>query len=208
MSAAKSYVTRSPRRQTGVTLIEALIAALILAIGILGVVSLLAMSKTSQHEGIQRTRAIALADDMMERVRRNPAAVASYDLGLAVPLGNASRGLIQPVPNCVGATCTRAQLATQDLWAWEQLLDGAAATVTLGGAITPTAGLRGAVACIDFTADIGKTNTGILNIVIQWQGLKDTFDAIDGGITCGDDSDAGDTRRQILLSSYIVDETE
>lgn len=208
MSPARAYLARSPRLQAGLTLIEALIAALILAIGILGVVSLLAMSKTSQHEGIQRTRAISLADDMMERIRRNPAGVATYDRGLATPLGG-STFTSQPTADCVSSSCTSAERANQDLWAWEQLLDGAAATEIIEGGAVNTARLREVVACIDFTADLGKTSTGVVNIVIQWEGLQESFDAIaGGGITCGDDSDAGVSRRQIVLSSYIVDETE
>ena len=49
-----------PLKHRGVTLIEALITGLILAIGIIGVVSLLAMAKASQHEAMQRTRAISM----------------------------------------------------------------------------------------------------------------------------------------------------
>ena len=44
--------------QRGFTLIEALIAFVILSVGLLGIVSLQAMAKTSQHLAIQHTRAV------------------------------------------------------------------------------------------------------------------------------------------------------
>ena len=195
--------------QAGVTLIEALIAGVILAIGILGVVSLITMSKVSQHQAIQRTRAVALADNILERIRRNPAGLATYNGGLANPLGNASI-TNEPSPDCSSATCTTVEMAAHDLWAWEQLLDGTSVTVTDGGTTTATAGMRSLRGCIIFTADTGKTSTGIVSVVLQWQGLSESTDAVAaGGDVCGGDA-AGtdDTRRQIIINSYVIDEQE
>ena len=63
------------RAQSGFTLFEVPIAFVILSVGLAGVVSLQALSKTSQHQAIQRSRVIALAEEMMEMVRGNPAAL-------------------------------------------------------------------------------------------------------------------------------------
>ena len=205
------------RVQSGFTLIEALVAAFVLAVGIMGIVSLLSLSKVSQHESIQRTRAVVLVNDILERIRRNPAGMSVYrcamfsvepsDICLEMePLGDASRGT-EPVPNCHSATCTPAELAAHDLWAWEQLLNGASAIVTDGGA--PTVGLRNVSACVNFTADDGRQNTGIVDVVIQWQGLQETADAvISGGTVCGDAAAEDTTRRQVIVNSYVMDETE
>ncbi len=192
--------------QSGFTLIETLVAAFILAVGIMGIVSLLSLSKVSQHASIQRVRAVVLADDILERIRRNPAGMSVYNVGLSAPLGDASRGT-EPVPNCHSATCTPAELATHDLWAWERLLDGTSAIVTDSGA--STVGVRNVRACIDFTADVGRQNTGIVDVVIQWQGLQETADAvISGGTLCGGATDSDATRRQVILNSYIRDERD
>ena len=194
------------RAQSGFTLIEALVAAFILAVGIMGIVSLLSISKVSQHASIQRTRAVVLADDILERIRRNPAGMSVYNVGLSAPLGDASRGT-EPVPNCHSATCSKTELAAHDLWTWERLLDGASAIVTDGGA--PTVGLSDVSACIDFTADDGRQNTGIVDVVIQWQGLQETADAvISAGTVCGDAAAEDTTRRQVIVNSYVMDETE
>ena len=187
--------------QSGFTLIETLVAAFILAVGIMGIVSLLSLSKVSQHESIQRTRAVVLAEDILERIRRNPAGMSVYNMGLSAPLGGASIGA-EPVPNCHSATCTPDALATHDLWAWERLLDGTSAIATDSEA--STVGLRDVSACIDFTADDGRQNTGIVDVVIQWQGLQETADAVIGGGTlCGDATVEDTTRRQVSVNSYI-----
>ena len=196
----------SSRAQSGFTLIEALVTAFILAVGIMGIVSLLSISKVSQHESIQRTRAVVLAGNILERIRRNPAGMSVYNMGLSAPLGGASIGA-EPVPNCHSATCTPDALATHDLWAWERLLDGTSAIATDSEA--STVGLRDVSACIDFTADDGRQNTGIVDVVIQWQGLQETADAvISGGTVCGDATAEDTTRRRVIMNSYVMDERE
>lgn len=199
-----------PPGQRGAGLIEVLIAALILAIGILGIIGLLGTSATAQYESIQRIRAVSLADNILERIRRNPAGLTTYDdRDTTRPLGS---GSIQqePSPNCLSASCSPGELAAYDLWSWEQLLDGGSATITEGGKTTNTASLRELRACIDFTPDTGKTSTGIVDVILQWRGVKETGDgvqagnAVCGGATAGSDK----LRRQLVLSSYVIDETE
>ena len=196
-------------RQSGFTLIEALVAAVILAIGVLGVVSLLTMSKVSQHEGLDRVRAVALADDMIERIVRNPGAMDTYDdIGLDAPVGGNTIDEV-PDPDCRIAVCDNPEeLANFDLWAWEQLLDGRATTFDDGGTTTPAVALRNVQGCIVFTADTDWENRGIVDVIIQWQGLKETADAVDGGAVCGDADDEDLTRRQVVVSTYVIDELE
>ncbi|MEM7279391.1 MAG: type IV pilus modification protein PilV [Pseudomonadota bacterium] len=210
LPATKPLKPQTMRRQQGFSLIEALIAGVILAIGILGIVSLLAMSKASQHEGIQRVRAVSLADDILERIRRNPSAMATYDIGLNAPLGSKPTPPTEPSPNCTTATCDFEQLALHDLWTWEQLLDGASATITdAGGSTVRTAAMRNVQACIEFSADTGKNNTGTVDVVLQWDSLQESTDGVDpAGTRCGSATAENLARRQLIVSSYVVDETE
>lgn len=191
--------------QRGFTLIEALIAFVILSVGLLGIVSLQSMAKTSQHLAIQHTRAVTLADGIIERVRVNPAGMASY--GNVGPLGGASLGVDEPAPNCRDAACDPLELADHDLWVWERALDGAGATI---GA-TNTAGLIDPQACTVFEpAALDKPNTGELKVIIQWRGLNESFDAVQegepvcGGLEAGEDP----YRRQVVTNTYVVDERE
>lgn len=188
--------------QRGFTLIEALIAFVILSVGLLGIVSLQSMAKTSQHLAIQHSRAVTLADAIVERIRVNPTAMATY--GSVGPLDGST--LAAPAPNCHEAACDPTELANYDLWAWEQAMNGAGATV--GGA--NTAGLIEPRACLEFFPAAGKINTGKLRVIIQWRGLHDSFDAVrEGETTCGGADAATDNfRRQVITSTYVVDEGE
>ncbi len=191
--------------QRGFTLIEALIAFAILSFGVLGIVSLMGVSKTSQYLAIQHTRAVTLSDAIVERIRSNPAGLPVYDIGTGTPVGGTSRGA-EPAPNCRAATCSTDQLALHDLWVWEQALNGAMATVD--GA--DTAGLIEPRGCIVFTASPGHDRTGLLSVIIQWRGLQKSRDAVqDGEMICGG-SDAGtdEYRRQVVTNTYVLDETE
>ena len=193
--------------QGGFTLIEALIAFVILSVGLLGVVSLLSMSKTSQHLAVQHTRAVTLADAIVERIRVNPGGMATYDIG-TTPVGGGTRTLAK---DCRATTCNQAELAAYDLWAWEQALDGAGAKIGTEN----TAGLISPNGCIEFTSTdpTNRPNTGQLRVVIEWRGLHESFDAVqatDADLTiCGGAAaGADDFRRQVVINTYVVDEED
>lgn len=77
-------------RQSGFTLLEVLVAILVLSIGLLGLAGLMASSIRNNHSAQQRTQATWLAYDVIDRMRVNrPAAIASSD-NYNVALGAAS----------------------------------------------------------------------------------------------------------------------
>lgn len=79
----------TPAASGGFSLLEVLIAVLILAIGILGAASL-QLSALRYHSGsLHATQASLLANDLLERVRANPEQLASYALTL-------EQGCVQP----------------------------------------------------------------------------------------------------------------
>ena len=205
MSLAHSSRVRKQRVQSGFTLVEVLITFVILAIGLLGIVSLQALSKTSQHQSIQRSRAVSMADIMLERIRINPAGLVAYATGGSGPLGDGQISS-EPSPDCVTAPCDPNDMADHDLWAWEQLLDGDAATIAGAG----TAGLIEPQGCIIFSAVPGKLRTGLLSVQVQWRGLSETTDGVpSGGVACGGATAGSDAyRRQVTASTFVLDEAE
>ena len=208
MLLAHRKYSRTARSHRGFTLIEVLVTFVVLAIGLLGIVSLQALSKTSQHQGIQRTRAVAIADGLLEKIRINPAGLTTYAIGLN-PLGGGSIST-EPSPNCISASCTPTEMAAHDLWEWERALDGTAVTVD-GGTIA-TAGLINPQACVTFTAAAGKTSTGLLQVLVQWSDLRETIDAVQSGdvdVACGGAVAGGDPfRRKVTASTFVIDEDE
>ncbi len=195
---------RSRHRQRGFTLIEALIAFVLLSVGLLGIVSLQAMAKSSQQLALQHTRAVTIADAIVERIRVNPAGIVTYHTGTGSPIGVTATS--EPNPDCGTAACTPAQLAAHDMWAWEQSLRGAGAQISG----TNTAGLIEPRGCIVFTPAPDRARTGQLSVIIQWRGLKESYDAVQRGeATCGGAAAGADLfRRQVVTNTFVVDEKE
>ncbi len=191
------------RKQSGFSLIEVLIAFIILTIGLLGIVNLQAMSKKFTHQAAQRTIAVSLADNIVERIRFNPAALLTYTNSAAVGGDTIAN---EPNPNCSAAICSNTELATHDLWEWEEALDGAAST--FGGA--NTSGLIEPKACFNFTARAGLTRTGFLTVRVQWKGLNNLSDAVtEANTNCNNTAANEDPfRRQVVVNTYVIDDTE
>jgi type IV pilus assembly protein PilV len=98
-------------RQRGVSIVEALVALVILSVGMLGIAGLYLLSVQSNRTAQTRTAAVHLINDMADRLRTNAAAMGSYALTL---------GAVPPVAgkDCSTEVCTPAQVAAYDLRAW------------------------------------------------------------------------------------------
>ena len=211
MNILQKKLPTSHSLQRGFTLIEALIAFVILSVGLLGIVSLQAMAKTSQHLAIQHTRAVTIADAIVERIRVNPGGIDIYNIGAGNAVGVSP--MTEPSLDCreEADACDADDIAAYDLWAWEQALLGAGATI----AGANTAGLIEPRGCIVFNPAPGRARTGQLTVIVQWRGLHESYDAVQGGETvCEDSSDpaaaAGtdNFRRKVVTNTYVVDEAE
>lgn len=115
------------RRQIGFTLIEVLVAVLVLGLGLLGVAALQANALKTNHSALQRSQAVMLAYFMLDAMRANRAAAQA---------GSYNRGTLPDTPECTAPT--ESDLVTHDQAQWF-----AALKETLGNAPT-TCGL---IAC-------------------------------------------------------------
>lgn len=97
------------KRLAGFTLIEVLVALVVMSVGMLGIAGLYVHSLQSGRTSMLRHNAINLAGDIADRIRANPRAGAAYALGGA---NN----------NCVGGgiDCTRDEMAGNDVFLWDQ----------------------------------------------------------------------------------------
>lgn len=110
----------------GFTLLEVLVALVVLSIGLLGIAGLHIDGVRTGQSALQRTYAVNLASDMADRIRANPG--GNYDVGA---------GAAGPAPNPVCADsvdgeapgdCTPDQMAAYDVWEWRTALDASSAT--------------------------------------------------------------------------------
>ena len=103
---------------TGFSLLEVLIALLILAVGLLGMASLMLHSMKSNQSSYQRTQASLLAYDMAERLRLNPTiATAGNNYVIA---STASPG---SAVTCPSGICTAAQSSAVDVYEWSKAIN-------------------------------------------------------------------------------------
>lgn len=190
---------RGARRQAGFSLIEVLISLLVISVGLLSIASLQLLSKRSTYDAAQRTTAALLADDMLSRMRNNPGALINY---LPGAIGSATGAtLAQPAALCEeGTTCTAEELATWDLWQWEQFLDGMQAqtadNVGAGGLVAP-------MACFVGPAFGGN---GTYTLAIAWRGMTPGTSpgTSDCGAGSGNYGDADEYRRVLVVSTFIA----
>jgi type IV pilus assembly protein PilV len=106
---------RIPRPTNGgFALINALVAATVLATGLLGSAAMLVHSLQASRLALQQTQAVALAADMADRLRANSSAGAAFAL---------SPGTILDAPSTACATvnqCSPQQVAALELYLWQQ----------------------------------------------------------------------------------------
>jgi type IV pilus assembly protein PilV len=109
---------RGPLRQQGASLIEVLVAVLILALGVLAMAGVLAISNRFGKTSEMRSASTLLAADMADRMRANLAGLSSYAL---MPTAlNASAG---SASTCTTpGACTAAEMAAVDLAEWNATL--------------------------------------------------------------------------------------
>jgi len=109
---------------SGFTLIEVLVALVVLSVGLLGMAKMVMVSAHSNDSAYLRSQATALAYAILDNMRanRDQAILHAYDTPLGVMPAD-------PGP-CFAAPCAAATLAQFDVFRWKQRLDSA---VTVAG---------------------------------------------------------------------------
>lgn len=175
-------------KQQGMTFIEVLVALFILVTGVLGAVAMQTTAKQGSFDAMQRSLASSLAQDIIERMRSNDADGAT----LAQYVGTHG-GVAKSVPadrcNTAGSDCTAAQIATNDLYEWTELLIGGEAKING----VNVGGLANGIGCV-------TRNGQEVTVVISWQGRTDTVDG--GSGDCGSLTD-NSRRRQLSLTTFL-----
>lgn len=83
------HTMTSPRRQQGATLLEVLVAFLILTFGLLGLAGMQITALKNNQSALQRSQASVLAHFMMDAMRANRASALAGDYNLGNPATNA-----------------------------------------------------------------------------------------------------------------------
>ena len=180
----------------GFSLIELLVAVVIFSVGMLAVAGLQTVSKRANFEGLQRATATQIATSLLEDMRTNGDALATYiaagELGGSV-LGN------EPALTCKGVSvCNSVQKAAHDLWFWESVVDGdqvVNVNGSVGGIVLPTICINGPAGGV----------AGVYTVTVAWYGTVAMTDS--GASLCGAASGKYDpnnqNRRLVQVPTYI-----
>ena len=134
----KNFNVRAPAKARGTTLLEVLVALLVLMLGFLGVAVLQSFSLSNNHSAFLRSQAVIQAHDMSDRMYANTTGVADGGYGSISGIPNsppvcattAAPGSLE----LLGVDCTPTQMATYDAWEWNttnaSFLPSGAGTVT------------------------------------------------------------------------------
>lgn len=113
------------KNASGFTLLEVLIAVVVLSLGMLGVGAALATVHRTTASSYLAQQSAQLASNIVDRMRQNPTAArafaynAAYTGGVVTPPAT----LCGPPPG--GVACTPTQQAIYDLFQWENTLNAA-----------------------------------------------------------------------------------
>lgn len=102
--------------QRGISLIESLVAIVVTALGILGMLGVQMRTLADTQNGVRRAQAIRLVENLSERIKVNPsplapAVLATYQVSAPGPMAT---------PPACTAACNPTQLAQFDIATWKQ----------------------------------------------------------------------------------------
>lgn len=139
----------SSARAHGFTLVEVLVALLILAIGLLGLAALQTTGMRFNQESSLRSQAILIAYDIVDRIRANPIGKAAGDYD------SVSATATFTAPACIGTVnCSPDNIATFDLASWKARI---AAALPAGTGAISTSGTRRTITITWVEKDIGMS---------------------------------------------------
>lgn len=181
----------SPTRQSGFSLVESMVTAVVVSFGLLGVSGLVSRSFVMEGEATQRAQAAMLLQDMVTRIEGNRANAAAYVTGDSGVTGYVTNQYGQVVWASCDAT---AAAADYDRCSWGQLLGGNNERIDNRNAGV----LVGAIGCI---YEMDAFNR-VYAVSIAWQGTNPgAAPIVDNGFAatgCGRDQYGTENQRRVM----------
>jgi len=101
--------------QKGLSLVESMIALLVISVGLLGIASLQITAMNMNASALHHSQAVWIAYNITDRIRANISEFNNYD-GIDTSIGYSQ--------DCVTNTCSTAQMLTADAADWQVMVSG------------------------------------------------------------------------------------
>lgn len=205
-------IAHLPSSMTGFTLIEAMISLLIVALGLLGLAGLQVRMQQAEFESYQRSQALVLLYDIVDRVQANRATAPCFAITTNTTAGTPYLGAgITPGGICTatayGSSANDRVMADAAIVEWNDLLKGAAETLG-GNSVGAIVDARGCIS-YDATTEVLSaaaapiSGTGVYTVAIAWQGSTDT---ITPTVNCGNNLYGSETKRRVVSTTFRLAE--
>jgi type IV pilus modification protein PilV len=187
-------------QQSGFSLLEVLIAAIVVSISLLGLIVLQGISKYSTVEARQRTMAMYIATDLQDRLRLNKTAwlnqpLAANNATYSTSVSGASR----TIPDCAQtnglmANCSQSDLINLDLYSFQEQLRGASVTGSDNSLLSP-------VGCLQLSR-VNSQDAASVIITVSWQDRGKLNGSLQNSLntSCGN---GGQTHRQYVVRTVL-----
>ena len=149
IAVARVEAKRRGARQGGFSLLELLVALLVTSVGVLGVAGLTALNAQHRRSAAAHAEAVRLAEDIIERIRANPAGLQAG--------GYVTNGEAVSATDCHASQCAAPAMAAYDLAQWRCALGAPTADQSCRGALNAT----GTV--------VADASSGLVRVTIRWR---------------------------------------
>ena len=113
------------KNTSGFTLLEVLVAVVVLSLGLLGVGAAVATVHRSAASSYLAQQSAQLASNIVDRMRQNPTAAQAFSYNLVYSGGPVAAPPINCGPPPAGVACSPTQQAAYDIFQWETALKAA-----------------------------------------------------------------------------------
>ncbi len=139
--------------QKGMTLLEVLVTLVILAVGLLGIASMLLFSNKANNSSYVKQQAVQSVYDIFDRIRANYQAAINGNYNISnIGSNGYPTSITAPSILCNVSACTPAQMAAYDTWHW--LSRDVSKLPSGSGSIT--------------SASSGASGNTIITVTVQW----------------------------------------
>jgi len=181
-------------------MIEALVSLVIIMFGLLGLAGLQTRMQQAEFESYQRSQALILLYDMIDRINTNRATVPCFVVttDLVAGANYLGAGAAAPTP-CGYSTTENNAIADIAIAEWDNLLKGSAETK----GVNQVGAMIGARGCISYNsatelpdaAGAPIAGTGIFTVAVAWQGTSETFAPT---VACANNLYGTELRRRVV----------